>query len=172
MKSRHFSSDEVREPQVSVGAVRGWEPTGLPTSRLCSETAGRGQGILLSQRKGQEEGTKPQAPGPTAHRGSKGRMCLKKKKKKNPPAPFSETEEERKWRRPCSNYYDNYYQPLLQLSEQKKKKRKGPEVFSAFALHYMKVTPGHSEPLFLTERDGSFDGHNMYFPGPRRRVAG
>ena len=82
MKSRHFSSDEVREPQVSVGAVRGWEPTGLPTSRLCSETAGRGQGILLSQRKGQEEGTKPQAPGPTAHRGSKGRMCLKKKKKK------------------------------------------------------------------------------------------
>ena len=83
MKSRHFSSDEVREPQVSVGAVRGWEPTGLPTSRLCSETAGRGQGILLSQRKGQEEGTKPQAPGPTAHRGSKGRMCLKKKKKKS-----------------------------------------------------------------------------------------
>ena len=121
MKSRHFSSDEVREPQVSVGAVRGWEPTGLPTSRLCSETAGRGQGILLSQRKGQEEGTKPQAPGPTAHRGSKGRICLKKKK--NPPAPFSETEEERKWRRPCSNYYDNYYQPLLQLSEQKKKKK-------------------------------------------------
>lgn len=24
MKSRHFGSDEVREPQVNVGAVRGW----------------------------------------------------------------------------------------------------------------------------------------------------
>ena len=70
-------------------------------------------------RKGQEEGTKPRAPGPTAHGGSKGRMCLKKKI--NPPAPFSETEEERKWRRPCSNYCDNYYQLLLQLTEQKKK---------------------------------------------------
>ena len=169
MKSRHFGTDVIREPQVSVGAVRGWEPTGLPTSQLCSETAGRGQGILLSHRKGQEEGTKPRAPGPTAHGGSKGRMCLKKKM--NPPAPFSETEEERKWRRPCSNYCENYYQPLLQLTE-RKKKRKGPEVFSAFALHYMKVTPGHGEPLFLTERDRSFDGHNMYFPGPRRRVAG
>ena len=79
MKSRHFGTDVIREPQVSVGAVRGWEPTGLPTSQLCSETAGRGQGILLSHRKGQEEGTKPRAPGPTAHGGSKGRMCLKKK---------------------------------------------------------------------------------------------
>lgn len=24
----------------------------------------------------------------------------------------------------------------------------------------MKVAPGHREPLFLTERDGSFDGHS------------
>lgn len=80
MKSRHFGSDEVREPQVNVGAVRGWGwgPTGLPTSQLCSETAGRGQGILLSQRKGQEEGTKPRGPRAQSTRGKQGPRVSKK----------------------------------------------------------------------------------------------
>lgn len=31
-------------------------------------------------------------------------------------------------------------------------KRKGLEIFQAIALHYMKVTRVHYDPLFLTER--------------------